>query len=195
MYIFCIFGAIFTKFWNTNPHLQVQTNCHIISTKVTQKPPLGNGLIPEVLLFLGLFNGIGHMFSLTWKFLRGSRVTSPPRPPPPTCERKFPLPLAPLREPTNRRGDHFTALPPRPSRPGPREPHTPSLHLDPPLMLDETWGTTAVLKLTWIVIYHWKLRPYFSGEPLSKTGYWLGIYHGWFHLHGLTRPVLSAKRE
>ena len=25
---------------------------------------------------------------------------------------------------------------------------------------------------------------FFSIEPLSKTGYWLGVCHGWFHLQG-----------
>ena len=34
-----------------------------------------------------------------------------------------------------------------------------------------------------------------SSEPLSKTGYWLSVCHGWFHLHGLTRDARSANRE
>ena len=51
------------------------------------------------------------------------------------------------------------------------------------------------LKLTWTVIYHWKLEPFFVSQSLSKTGFWLGVCHGWFHLHGLTRPVRSANRD
>ena len=35
----------------------------------------------------------------------------------------------------------------------------------------------------------------FKLAPLSKTGYWLGVCHGWFHLHGLTRPARSANRK
>ena len=34
----------------------------------------------------------------------------------------------------------------------------------------------------------------FSIEPLSKTGYWLGVCHGWFHLQGLTGGVKNASR-
>ena len=34
----------------------------------------------------------------------------------------------------------------------------------------------------------------FSIEPLSKTGYWLGVFHGWFHLQGLTGGVKNASR-
>ena len=33
---------------------------------------------------------------------------------------------------------------------------------------------------------------FFSIEPLSKTGYWLGVCHGWFHLQGLTGSVKNA---
>ena len=32
----------------------------------------------------------------------------------------------------------------------------------------------------------------FSIEPSSKTGYWLGVCHGWFHLQGLTGDVKNA---
>ena len=53
---------------------------------------------------------------------------------------------------------------------------------------------SSMLKLTWKVINHWK-QPYFSCEPISKTGYWLGVCHGWFHLHGLTRATRSESRE
>ena len=35
---------------------------------------------------------------------------------------------------------------------------------------------------------------FFSIEPLSKTGYWLGECHGWFHLQGLTGGVKNASR-
>ena len=48
------------------------------------------------------------------------------------------------------------------------------------------------LKLTRTVIYKCKRQPYFSIEPLSKTGYWLGVCHGWFHLQGLTGGVKNA---
>ena len=34
-----------------------------------------------------------------------------------------------------------------------------------------------------------------SSEPLSKTGHWLGVCYGWFHLHGLTRHVRNANRD
>ena len=51
------------------------------------------------------------------------------------------------------------------------------------------------LKLTWTVIYYCKRQHYiFYIEPLSKTGYWLGVCHGWFHLQGLTRGVKNASR-
>ena len=33
-----------------------------------------------------------------------------------------------------------------------------------------------------------------SIEPLSKTGYWLCVCHGWFYLQGLTRCVKNASR-
>ena len=33
---------------------------------------------------------------------------------------------------------------------------------------------------------------FFSIEPLSKTGYWLGVCHGWLHLQGLTGSVKNA---
>ena len=35
----------------------------------------------------------------------------------------------------------------------------------------------------------------FSCEPISKTGYYLGVCHGWFHLHGQTRAARSKNRE
>ena len=51
----------------------------------------------------------------------------------------------------------------------------------------------VTLKLTWTVIYNCKRQPYFfSIEPLSKTRYWLGVCHGWFHLQGLTGGVKNA---
>ena len=50
------------------------------------------------------------------------------------------------------------------------------------------------LKLTWKVIYEWKRHPFFSCEPISKTGYWLGVCYGWFHLHRLTRAARSENR-
>ena len=37
-----------------------------------------------------------------------------------------------------------------------------------------------------------KAAIFFSIEPLSKTGYWLGVCHGWFHLQGLTGGVKNA---
>ena len=36
---------------------------------------------------------------------------------------------------------------------------------------------------------------FFSCEPISKTGYRLGVYYGWFHLHGITRAARSENRE
>ena len=33
---------------------------------------------------------------------------------------------------------------------------------------------------------------FLSIEPLSKTGYWLGVCHGWFHSQGLTGGVKNA---
>ena len=35
---------------------------------------------------------------------------------------------------------------------------------------------------------------FFSIEPLSKTGYWLGVYHGCFHLQGLPKAVRNTNR-
>ena len=35
---------------------------------------------------------------------------------------------------------------------------------------------------------------FFSIEPLSITGYWLGVCHGWFHLQRLTGGVKNASR-
>ena len=43
--------------------------------------------------------------------------------------------------------------------------------------------------------YYCRRKLYYSIEPLSVTGYWLGVCHGWFHFHGLTRTGQSAKRE
>ena len=36
---------------------------------------------------------------------------------------------------------------------------------------------------------------FFSSEPLSETGYWLGYVMVDLILHGLTRPVRSANQE
>ena len=47
------------------------------------------------------------------------------------------------------------------------------------------------LKPTWKFIFNGILPPYFYVENVSKTGYWLGVYHGRFHLHWLT----LSKRE
>ena len=54
-----------------------------------------------------------------------------------------------------------------------------------------------MLKLTWKVIYHWKLQPYFclANLYLKQGTYNHGVCHGWLHLYGLTRPVKSANRE
>ena len=35
----------------------------------------------------------------------------------------------------------------------------------------------------------------FSSEPFSKTGYWLGVCHCWFHLHGHIRAARTKNRE
>ena len=51
------------------------------------------------------------------------------------------------------------------------------------------------LKLNRTAIYHWRRQPYFSSEPLSKTGYLLGVCYGRFRLHGLTRAARSENRE
>ena len=49
------------------------------------------------------------------------------------------------------------------------------------------------LKLT--VIFNCKRQPYFFYRVFrSKTGYWLGVCHGWFHLQGLTGGVKNASR-
>ena len=37
-----------------------------------------------------------------------------------------------------------------------------------------------------------KLYIYFSSEPLSKTGYWVIVCYGWFHLHRLPRAARSV---
>ena len=34
---------------------------------------------------------------------------------------------------------------------------------------------------------------FFSDELLSETGYWLGVCHGWFHLHGI--PLAARSRS
>ena len=36
---------------------------------------------------------------------------------------------------------------------------------------------------------------FFSREPLSKTGYWLGVCHGWFHLHWHPRSIRSESEN
>ena len=36
---------------------------------------------------------------------------------------------------------------------------------------------------------------FFLANLFSKTGYWLGVCHGWFHLHELTRAARSENRE
>ena len=36
---------------------------------------------------------------------------------------------------------------------------------------------------------------FFSIEPLSKTGYWVGVCHGGFHLHGLPRAARSGSEN
>ena len=53
---------------------------------------------------------------------------------------------------------------------------------------------SSFFKLTWTVIYYCKRQPYFSIEPISKTGYWLGVFHGWFHLQGLPRTERNTVR-
>ena len=35
---------------------------------------------------------------------------------------------------------------------------------------------------------------FFSIELISKTGYWIRVCHGWFHLQGLSRAVRNASR-
>ena len=58
-----------------------------------------------------------------------------------------------------------------------------------------SFSTVVDLKLTWTITYYCKRQPYFfSIEPLSKTRYWLGVCHDWFHLQGLTRGVKNASR-
>ena len=47
-------------------------------------------------------------------------------------------------------------------------------------------------KLTWTVIYHSDGSHIFSNEPLYKTVYWLGVCHGWFHLHDLPLAARSG---
>ena len=43
------------------------------------------------------------------------------------------------------------------------------------------------------MIYYYRRQPYFfSDELLSETGYWLGVCHGWFHLHGLPQAPRSG---
>ena len=44
------------------------------------------------------------------------------------------------------------------------------------------------------MIYHYRRQPYFfSDELLSETGYLLGVFHGWFHLHKY-KPILDWKK-
>ena len=52
-----------------------------------------------------------------------------------------------------------------------------------------------LLKLTWTVIYYCRWQPYFSIEPLSIMGYWLGECRGWFHMHGLPRAARSGSEN
>ena len=61
--------------------------------------------------------------------------------------------------------------------------------------LSGTHSKQNYLKLIWTLMFHWRRQPYFSREPLSKTGYKLGVCHISFHLHMLTRTVRSAIRE
>ena len=43
------------------------------------------------------------------------------------------------------------------------------------------------------MIYDCRRQPYFfSDELLSETGYWLGVCHGWFHLHRLPPAARSG---
>ena len=51
------------------------------------------------------------------------------------------------------------------------------------------------LNLTWSVIYSTDGSHIFSTEPWSETGYWLGVWQCWFHLHGPTRVARSGNRE
>ena len=52
----------------------------------------------------------------------------------------------------------------------------------------------CALMLTWKVLYYWRRYQYSFIETLSKTGYWLRVCHGWFHLQRLPRPVRNASR-
>ena len=47
------------------------------------------------------------------------------------------------------------------------------------------YSKVGYLKMTWTVIYYYRRQVIFCDELLSATGYWLGVCHGWFHLHGL----------
>ena len=53
---------------------------------------------------------------------------------------------------------------------------------------------SCYFKLTWTGIYYCRRQPYFFIEPISKTGHWLGVCHGWFHLQGLPRAERNANR-
>ena len=52
------------------------------------------------------------------------------------------------------------------------------------------YDSRADLKLTITVIYNWRRQP-FSIESQYKTGYWQGVCHFWFPLHGLIRAARS----
>ena len=70
----------------------------------------------------------------------------------------------------------------------------------PPAHLSVTYITESwlhvTLKLMWYIIYYWRREPHISfSKPWSKTGYWLSVCHGWFHLHWLTRAGRSENRE
>ena len=51
---------------------------------------------------------------------------------------------------------------------------------------------TGTLKLTWKWCTSWNGSHIFPIEPLSKTGYLLGVCHGLFNLHGPTQAARST---
>ena len=55
------------------------------------------------------------------------------------------------------------------------------------------WPTLSYLQLKRFVQRE-TAAIFFSIEPWSKTGYWLGVCHGWFHFHGLARVARNAKQ-
>ena len=61
-----------------------------------------------------------------------------------------------------------------------------------PLSLSSEYSCTQYSKLTWNDVNR-RSPPYFSIETWSKTGYWLGVCHGCYHLHGLTQAARNAK--